>query len=254
MDIATLIGIAAGLGVVMIAIFIGGSAGVFINIPSMLIVVGGTIAATLVRFPLAGVLSAIKIGVSMAFGSRDRDPVAMIAEVVELARTARSKGLLGLDNPETDDEFLKKGVQMCADGIETEFIKEVLGKDRDMLIERLEEGEKIFRAIGDAAPAFGMIGTLIGLVQMLSTMSDPDAIGPAMAVALLTTLYGALISNLIALPIADKLASKMQTEYLNKTLITEGVVQISKRQNPDVLEDYLSVFLPEHQRPTAEAV
>jgi chemotaxis protein MotA len=156
--------------------------------------------------------------------------------------------LIALDGIEIGHDLLKKGVQLCVDGMTFEFVKDALSRDRDLYIERHEEGERIFRAIGDAAPAFGMIGTLVGLVQMLGNMEDPQTIGPAMAIALLTTLYGALISNLVALPIADKLASKAQLEYVLRTLVIEGTLHIQNRTNPDIMVEFLSAYLPEGQR------
>jgi len=246
MDLATILGIAAGTMIVGLAILLGGAAGMFVNIPSILIVLGGTIAGTLIRFPLSEVLNALKLGSSNAFQQDSESAVGLIDEAVELAELSRTKGQLALDNAPIDNEFLRKGALMYCDGLEPEFIKHALG--RDLLVERLEEGEKIYRFMGDAAPAFGMIGTLIGLVQMLSAMDDPESIGPAMAVALLTTLYGALLANLICLPIADKLASKVQSEHTKRSLVIEAVGQIAEKQNPDSMYQLLSAFLPEDQR------
>lgn len=253
MDLATLIGLGSGLAVVLIAIFLGGEFMTFVNMPSVLIVVGGAIAATILRFTLGDVFIALKTGIAIALGQNPTTPQALIDEVAELARTARKGGLIGLDGIEIRNEFLKKGVQLCVDGLSFDFIKDALSCDRDLYIERLEEGEKIMRAIGDAAPAFGMIGTLVGLVQMLSTMEDPQTIGPSMAVALLTTLYGAMIANLVALPIADKLASKAQVENLIRTLVIEGTLHIHNKTNPDVMIEFLAAYLPESQRAAAAA-
>jgi chemotaxis protein MotA len=248
MDLATILGIVAGTSVVGLAIIFGGSAGMFLNIPSVLIVFGGTIAGVLIRFPLADVMNALKLGTSNAFQQHTQSAVGLIDQAVELAELSRTKGQLALENAPIDNEFLRKGALMYCDGLQPEFITHALSRDRDLLIERLEEGEKIYRFMGDAAPAFGMIGTLVGLVQMLSTMDNPETIGPSMAVALLTTLYGALIANLIALPIADKLANKAKIEYTNRSLVVEAVNQIAEKQNPDSMYQLLSAFLPEDQR------
>ena len=253
MDLATLIGLVSGLAVVLVAIFLGGEFTTFINLPSILIVVGGAIAATILRFTLGDVVTALRTGITTALGQNPITPQALIDEVAELARGARKNGLIGLDGIEIRNEFLKKGVQLCVDGLPFEFVRDALTRDRDLYIERLEEGERVFRAIGEAAPAFGMIGTLVGLVQMLSTMDDPQTIGPAMAVALLTTLYGAMIANLVALPIADKLASKAQVEHLIRTLVIEGTLHIQNRTNPDVMVEFLAAYLPESQRATLAA-
>lgn len=248
MDLATILGMVAGASVVGLAIVFGGSPGMFVNVPSMLIVIGGSIAAVLIRFPLHEVMGALKLGVSNAFQQSGGSAVALIDEAVELGELSRTKGQLALENAPIDNEFLRKGALMYCDGMAPEFISHALSRDRDLLIERLEEGEKLFRFLGDAAPAFGMIGTLVGLVQMLSEMDDPETIGPSMAVALLTTLYGALVANLIALPIADKLANKAQVEYMHRSLVVEAVNQIAEKQNPDSMYQLLAAFLPEDQR------
>ena len=253
MDLATLIGLGSGITVVLIAIFMGGDFMAFVDLPSILIVVGGATAATVLRFTLADVLIALKTGIATALSGSQVTPQALIEEVGELARVARKNGLIGLDGIEIKNEFLKKGVQLCVDGLSYEFVREALTRDRDLYIERLEEGERIFRAFGDAAPAFGMIGTLVGLVQMLGNMEDPQTIGPAMAVALLTTLYGAMLANLVALPIGDKLASKAQVEHVIRTLVIEGTLHIQNKTNPDVMVEFLSAYLPESQRPKLAA-
>lgn len=250
MDIATLIGLGSGTAVVLAAIFMGGQFMAFVNLPGVLIVIGGALAATVLRFTLTDVLTSFRLGLATALSQNRTTPQMVIDEIAELARRARKKGLIGLDGVETRNEFLKKGIQLSVDGLSFEFVKDALTRERDLYIERHEEGERIFRALGEAAPAFGMIGTLIGLVQMLSTMEDPQTIGPSMAVALLTTLYGALIANLVAVPIADKLAAKVQVEYLIRTLVIEGTLHIQSKTNPDVMVEFLSAYLPESQRGT----
>ncbi|MCC2112857.1 MAG: MotA/TolQ/ExbB proton channel family protein, partial [Hyphomicrobiales bacterium] len=189
MDLATIIGIIAGLGVVITAIFLGGNIAQFIDVPSVLIVLGGATAATMIRFPLAGVASALVLGGKIAFTHKKSEPREIIEEVTELADIVRKNGPLGLENIEIREPMLAKGTQYIADGYELGFIRESMERERDLYLERLEEGQRIFKAIGDSAPAFGMIGTLVGLVQMLATMDDPSTIGPSMAIALLTTLY-----------------------------------------------------------------
>lgn len=248
MDLATILGLVAGTSVVALAIIFGGSPGMFVNVPSLLIVFGGTIAGILIRFPLAEVVNALKLGTSNAFQQQTESTVGLIDEAVELAELSRTKGQLALENAPINNEFLRKGALMYCDGLQPEFITHAMARDRDLMVERLEEGEKIYRFAGDAAPAFGMIGTLVGLVQMLSTMDDPETIGPSMAVALLTTLYGALIANLLALPIADKLSAKAQLEYTRRSLVIEAVNQIAEKQNPDSMYQLLAAFLPEDQR------
>ena len=248
MDLATIIGILAGLGVVITAIFLGGQITQFIDIPSMLIVIGGATAATMIRFPLAGVASALVLGGKIAFTHKKAEPRDIIEEVAELADVVRKNGPLGLENIEISDPMLAKGTQFIADGYEGGFIRESMERERDLYLERLEEGQRIFKAIGDSAPAFGMIGTLVGLVQMLATMDDPSTIGPSMAIALLTTLYGALIANLVALPIHEKLGAKAKIEEVNQTLIIDGILQIRESKSPNLIREMLIAYLPEKHR------
>jgi chemotaxis protein MotA len=248
MDLGTLIGMAGGAVIVLIAISLGGNFGSFIDMPSFILVVGGSLMATLLRFNIGEVSGAFKIGLSVTFGGSMTSSRRLIEQMADLSRIARQRGLMALQSIEITDSFLKKGIQLCVDGLALEFIKDALTRERDLYIERLEEGERVFRALGDAAPAFGMIGTLVGLVQMLTNMEDPAAIGPAMSLALLTTLYGALIANLIALPIADKMAAKLSIEQLNRSLVIEGTLHIHNKTNPDIMVDFLNAYLPENQR------
>jgi chemotaxis protein MotA len=247
MDLATLVGLLGAFGIIIAAIVIGGSAIIFLNVPSMLIVIGGTLFAVLVKFPLAHFFKAFTVAMK-AFFHRPEDPLTLIQEGVELANVARKEGVLGLEGQDISNPFLERGIQLCVDGHEPEFVRSMLSKDINMTIERHERGQAIFKSIGDVAPAMGMIGTLIGLVQMLSAMDDPKAIGPAMAVALLTTLYGAVIANAFALPIADKLAHRSQEERINKTLILETIGSIQEGLNPRVMEELLKTYLPASRR------
>lgn len=251
MDIATLIGLIGVVGVLVGAIATGDAgADTFLDIPSIIIVVGGTLTATLIKFPLGEVLGAFKVALRAFFAKFDK-PADLISETVELASIARKQGLLALDGKEIGNKFLERGIQLLVDGNEPEVVQRVLDQDIDQMISRHEQGEGIFRAIGDVAPAMGMIGTLIGLVQMLSNMSDPKSIGPSMAVALLTTLYGAVIANAFALPVADKLAFRSVQERVSKSLILESVVAIQKGLNPRVMEELLKAYLPTNKRDLA---
>ena len=245
MDIATIIGIVSGAIVVAIAILLGGDFGTFVNVPSILIVVGGGFAATVIRFPLANVFSALALGGKVAFTHKKTSAKDMIGEIARLAEIVRKDGPLGLEGAEINEDLLKKGSQMVADGYDPDVIRGMLERERDLFLERLSEGARIYKSIGDAAPAFGMIGTLVGLVQMLSTMDDPSTIGPSMAVALLTTLYGAVIANLIALPIADKLGNKAVLEELNQTLALDGIMQLRDNKSPALIRELLVAYLPE---------
>jgi len=247
MDFATIIGLIGGISVVLFAVITGSDLNLFINLPSIMIVVGGTFAATLVKFPIKYLFSAFRVAASAFYESSDK-PEDVIKQANELALLVRKGGVLAIDGHPISNSFFQKGAQLAIDGREPEFIKNVLEAEIALEIERHETGVKIFRAIGESAPAFGMIGTLIGLVQMLANMSDASSIGPAMAVALLTTLYGALIANLVALPIADKIAVKIEQETLNKSLIAESIHFIQKGLNPRIMNEMLEAFLPHKRR------
>lgn len=250
MDLATLIGLLGAIGIILTAMAIGGTVTLFINVPSLLIVCVGTLFAVLIKFPLGHFLGAFKVAMK-AFFNKAEDPTRLIKEGVALANVARKEGVLGLEGQNIKNEFLKRGIQLCVDGHEPDFVRTMLGKDINLTIERHERGRAIFKAIGDTSPAMGMIGTLIGLVQMLSNMDDPKAIGPAMAVALLTTLYGAIIATAFALPIADKLAHRSREERLNKALILETISSIQEGLNPRVMEELLKTYLPGNKRSSA---
>jgi chemotaxis protein MotA len=247
MDLATVIGIVSGTLILLMAILLGGSILLFVNIPSVLIVGGGTVATALIRFGMGDVINSIKVATNVFF-SKMSNSQQVIQEIVNLANIARKNGLIVLEQQPIEDPFLKKAIMYCVDGHEAEFIEEVLKKEVSLTTERHELGKKTFSAMGDASPAFGMIGTLVGLVQMLANMDDPSAIGPAMAVCLLTTLYGAILANLFFLPIADKLGLRSQEEERNRRLIIEGVLGILKGLNPRVMEEYLETFLPPKER------
>ncbi|WP_029042549.1 motility protein A [Cucumibacter marinus] len=248
MDLATIIGIIAGAAVIALAIFLGGSFAQFVDLPSIFIVIGGGTAATLIRFPIAGVGNAFVTGGKIAFTHKKVEPRELIAKIAEMGDVVRRNGPLGLENMEIEEPNLAKGGQMIADGYDAAFIRESMELERDQYLTRLSEGQRIFKSLGDATPAFGMIGTLVGLVQMLANMDDPSAIGPAMAVALLTTLYGAVLANLVCLPIADKLTAKLTLEEINQTLIIDGIMSIRDGKSPNIIREMLFAYLPETQR------
>jgi chemotaxis protein MotA len=248
-DIATLIGLLGGFGIIIGAIATGGDMLLFFNIPSVLIVVGGTFMVTLMQVSLSDFLGSFAIGLK-AFMYRVDDPRKLIDEAVELADVARKNGLLALEGQDVSNDFMKKGINLCVDGHDPALVQKMLLRDIDLTIGRHEVGQRMFRRMAAVAPAMGMIGTLIGLVQMLANMADPASIGPAMAVALLTTLYGAIIANAFAQPIADKLARATELEKTNKSLILETIGGIQQGMNPKVLEQLLQTYLPNKKRPT----
>lgn len=229
------------------AIFLGGSVGAFVDTPSLVLVVGGTLLVTMMKFSFKQFANATKVAIK-AFTYRVPDPEALIETSVFLAQQARTSGLLALEEADVDDEFFKKALDLVVDGHDPEIVRSILTKDLDLTLKRHRDGQAIFKAIGDAAPAMGMIGTLIGLVQMLGSMSDPKQIAPAMAIALLTTLYGAMIANVVAIPIADKLALRSTDERLAKSLIIDAVMSIQDGQHPRVMQDILKNYLPKSRR------
>lgn len=251
MDIASLVGFLLGVGIIIGAIATGGDVMLFVNVPSLLIVVGGTFGVTLMRIPLSDFIRSFGV-LGKAFLNKKEDPAELIEDAVRLADVARKNGLLALEGEEIANPFLKKGVSLCLDGHDPVFVKKMLSQEINQLINRHEVGQDMWKGVGDLAPAMGMIGTLVGLVQMLANMSDPASIGPAMAVALLTTLYGAMIANCFALPIVDKLGSVMNYERNNKELILETITGIQEGMNPKVLEGLLNSYISEKKRKTEE--
>ena len=248
MDIASLVGIIAAFGIIVSSIMMGGPFIIFVNVPSILVVVGGTFGATLMRVTLADFLGSFKVGMK-AFMYKMDNPSSLIEEAVEMANIARKEGLLALEGRDISNLFLQRGIGLCIDGHFPEIVNNLLSKDINLAIERHTKGSDMFKAMAVYAPAMGMIGTLIGLVQMLANMSDPAAIGPAMAVALLTTLYGAVIANAFAQPLAEKLMLIAASEKLNKSLILESIAAIQDGTNPRVMQQLLNAFLPETKRP-----
>ena len=247
MDLATLLGLIGAMGVLIAAIVTGGSPVIFLNIPSILIVIMGTLLVVMMKFNMHQFLSAFKVA-ARAFSNKLEDPEAIVDKIVELATTSRKEGLLALQNAVIENEFLEQGVQMLADGNTAETVSAVLRKDLQQTIDRHNWGAKVFSATGDVAPAMGMIGTLIGLVQMLAGMDDPKTIGPAMAIALLTTLYGAVLANVVAFPIADKLNLRKSEEGRIKAICIDGLLAIQSGQNPRVIDAMLRVYLAPAKR------
>ncbi len=254
MDLATILGIVTGLGLIFMAIFQGAGLSTYIDIPSVLITVGGTFAATLINYPLGDMIGLMGV-IKKSFLHKEISPAEVIDSIVQLAERARREGILALESSieSLEDEFLQTGIRLAVDGIEADIIRDVLETELSYLEGRHKHGQSILEALGAYAPAFGMIGTLIGLVAMLKNMDDPSAIGPGMAVALLTTFYGAFMANLIFLPLAGKLKVRSQQELLIKELIIEGVMSIQSGDNPRIIEQKLQAFLSPKLRRTEEA-
>ena len=255
MDIATLLGLIAGAIVLCTLILMGGDFRMFYDIHAVIIIFGGSFAATLIRFPMSAMIHGLPLGAKFAFTLSSLSARDLVDELARIAEIARKQGPVGLEKVETTEPFLAKGIRYVADGYDLEFIRDNLERDRDNFLMHLTEGSKIYRAIGDCAPAFGMIGTLIGMVQMFANMTDPSKLGPFMAVALLATLYGALVANLFCLPIADKLHVKLVEEEVNRTLIIDGILMIRESKSPTLVREMLLAYLPEaHRHGAAEPV
>ena len=246
MDLATLIGIPLGLALILFGIYTKErEIGIFADAASALIVFGGTFAALLVSYPLKKVLSTLSV-VRNAFFAKPKSPQKLIGELVSLAEVARRNGILSLEGMTDgiEDKFIVEGIRMAVDGTDPELMQQILGSEIDAVAARHRQGKQIFDILGKYAPAFGMIGTLIGLVIMLNHMEEPSRIGPAMAVAITTTLYGVVAANLIFLPIADKLALRSEQERQVKQIILRGIVSIQSGDNPRIVEQKLRTFLP----------
>jgi chemotaxis protein MotA len=248
MDIATSLGLIAGGVVLVTLIMMGGDLGMFVDAHAAIVIFGGSFAATLIRFPLSTIFHGLPLGARFAFTMRRITQRELIDEIAGLAEVVRKQGPIGLETTETEDPFLAKGIRFIADGYDVDFIRDNLERDRDNFLTHLDEGQKIYRAVGDCAPAFGMIGTLIGMVQMFANMTDPSKLGPYMAVALLATFYGAAVANLFCLPIADKLHLKLVDEEINRTLIIDGIIMIRDAKSPMLVREMLLAYLPPHHR------
>ncbi|HZR63336.1 MAG TPA: MotA/TolQ/ExbB proton channel family protein [Xanthobacteraceae bacterium] len=253
MDIATSLGLLAGATVVVSLMLMGGDLRMFFSDHAVIVIFGGSFAATLIRFPLASILHGLPLGARFAFTLRRTSQRELVEEIAAIAEIARKQGPLGLEKVDTEDPFLAKGIRFVADGYDMSFIRDNLERDRDNFLTHLDEGQKIYRAVGDCAPAFGMVGTLVGMVQMFANMTDPSKLGPFMATALLATLYGAVVANLLCLPIADKLHLKLVDEEINRTLIIDGILMIRESKSPTLVREMLLAYLPEHHRTDGEA-
>lgn len=249
MDIATIIGLVSGFFLIFYTIFDGGSLNAFINMGAFMIVIGGTFAATFINFPLKEVLGMLSV-VKNAFLGKLPNRDDLIEAIVKLAETARREGILAMETElaSIEDEFLKKGLQLVIDGVEGESVKRIMESELDNIEERHKVGIEMFVAMAGFGPAFGMIGTLIGLIQMLQELEDPTQIGKGMAVALITTFYGSLIANLVFLPLAGKLKRRSKLEMEVKELILNGVIGLMNGENPRMVRDTLITYLKPKQR------
>jgi chemotaxis protein MotA len=249
MDIATIIGIVCGFGVVVGAILAGGPLIIFIDVPSMLVVVGGTVSSVLIHFSLAQFLSIFSV-TKNTFLNKSHSANQIIQQMVNFAAINRRDGALALEQEmrNVDNDFLKKGLQSIVDGQEEDDIRDLLCMETQYMQQRHGDGKKILEFMGASAPAFGMIGTLIGLVLMLQNLSDPSSIGVGMAIALLTTFYGAVLANLLFIPLAGKLGQYSQSETLAMQMTVEGICSIVKGDSPTIVREKMQTFVSARKR------
>ncbi|MEO2049171.1 MAG: motility protein A [Pirellulales bacterium] len=246
MDVATILGVVLALGLILSAIVLGGgSFASFIDPPSVMVVIGGSIAAAMISFPMKTFLGVFSVTMKTLLYKIDSIP-QLIEQLVSLAETARRDGLLALEGriEEIENSFIVLGIQMAVDGTRPEVMEDIMRTELDAVATRHRDGKSILDTMGRFAPAFGMIGTLMGLVIMLGDMSDPSKIGAGMAVALLTTLYGAIVSNVFFLPLAEKLGFTNKQELLAMEIVIRGIMAIQSGENPRVIEQKLNTFVP----------
>ena len=254
MDIATVIGLILGFGLILVSIAMGGGGlGPFIDLPSIMIVFGGAFAAALINFPLKSVLGSFSV-ILKCFLFKLPDGMQTVQQFKAFAETVRRDGLLSLESKaaEIQDDFMRRGVESLVSGASGEEIAKALETELIYIEQRHVTGKKIVDSCGASAPAFGMIGTLIGLVQMLRALDDPSKIGGGMATALLTTLYGALVANVMCIPLAGKLEARNQEEIMIRELMIKGIVLLSEGAAPRLIEEQLLTYLsPKVRAPAA---
>jgi chemotaxis protein MotA len=248
-DVSTIIGVVAGIILIMIGILIQGALGSFWDASAVFIVVGGTAAACFASYPLSTLKNSRRV-LKNAFMEREYDTDLAIDQIGQLSVTAKKNGLLSLERvaKELNNPFLEKSALLVVDGMDPETIKNILNMELENMVRRHEEGEGILKTLGKYAPAFGMIGTLIGLITMLQKLDNPETLGPAMAVALITTFYGSVLANTIFLPLAGKLKFKSDQEVKYKLMIIEGILSVQAGDAPMMIEEKLKTFMETERR------
>lgn len=251
MDLATIGGLVAGIVFVVVSITLKGSIGSFVDLASVMITFGGAFSATLITYPLDKFLRSLK-SVTLAFKNQIMNEGEVIKKIIELSNVARKEGLLALEEAaeSIDDDFLKKGILLIVDGTDPDLVRSILETELVFIQGRHRSVQEFWEKVAEMGPAWGMIGTLIGLVNMLKTLDDPSTIGPSMAVALLTTMYGSMLANLVANPFAGKLKIRSGEELLLKEVMIEGLLSIQAGENPRVIEEKLKAFLAPALRKT----
>lgn len=251
MDKGTLIGIVAGLGLVIVAMLMGGGVAAFFDIPSLLIVLGGTFAATLVNFPMGDVIGVMKV-TQKVIKEEIMPSSKYIDQIVDISKKARTNGLLAIEEDlnNVDEDFMRVTLQHVVNGTENEDLSKLMDAELAIMTQRHKVGHRMYSAMGTYAPAFGMIGTLIGLIQMLQHLEDPASVGPGMAMAMITTFYGALFANLFFLPMAGKLKQRSEQEIQFKEMLLMGVMAIQAEESPRVILSKLVTYLTPSERKT----
>jgi chemotaxis protein MotA len=253
MDIATLAGIIAGISFIIAGISISGNLKNFYDLPAIMITLGGTFAATLISYPINRIIGIFKVTKNLFF-IKEKDSNEIISQIIELANIARKEGLLALEEAayKVEEPFLEKGLLLIVDGTDPELVRSILETELTFVEDRHEQGQAVFETMGSLAPAFGMIGTLIGLINMLKSLDEPSTLGPGMSVALVTTFYGSVLANLLFIPMADKLKYRSSQEILYKEIMLEGMLSIQAGENPRIIEEKLKAFLPPKDREKPE--
>ncbi|QEG42881.1 motility protein A [Roseimaritima ulvae] len=250
MDIASIVGLILAVGLIVGSMLMGSAPmTAFVDIPSFLVVVGGAMAAAMICFPLRSILGVPKVMLKVML-NKNEDVAVLIKQIVALAETARRDGLLALESeiPQVENPLVRTGLQMAVDGSTPETVEEVLRTEVNAISLRHREGKGVMDQLGRFAPAYGMIGTLMGLIMMLSDMSDPSGIGAGMAVALITTLYGAIVANVVFSPFAEKLGLLSRKEMTGMEIAIRGVMAIQSGESPRAIDQKLQTFLPPKQR------
>lgn len=250
LDFATIMGVSGAFAVIIAAMILGGSPQAFVDIPAMLIVLGGSFLVTTISFSLGEVMRAQNVMLK-AILYRHRDPAEAARQMVAFADIARKDGTLTLENREREfrnEPFLARAMAMVIDGVPGEEVERIMGREIDATLHRHERAAGVLRRAGEVSPAMGLIGTLVGLVQMLGNLEDPATIGPAMAVALLTTFYGAILAHMVFLPIANKLERNSTIEAVVNQIYMQGAASIARQENPRRLEMQLNTILPPAER------
>lgn len=243
MEFSTLTGLLATIAVFLVALIWHGDYRHIIDFISVVIVLGGSISVTLIRFSFKQCFQALK-NISLLFKKVDDNYRDLMITILTLSQKSRKDGLLSLETIPVHNEFLKQGLQHIIDGLDAQLVQNILTKEMLVSVDAKIKHQQVFRGFGEAAPAMGMIGTLFGLVQMLANLNNPESIGPAMAIAMLTTLYGALLAHAFALPISEKFSQLASHEMIMKSMIIEALLSIQKKQNPRIIYNILKSYLP----------